>query len=534
MITVITNPSDHNFSKSPVICELETDNMFTSGDFGDHAEFVFYIPANPALNDEFVVKITTGQFLIYIFTTFHPLKYPLPLRAGGLSDIQYYNQILNALTLSTFNTQFFITYIGGGGFKFTARLPGNAYSDGGSGINTGVGFSFSNLVIGTNNFLTNVPRPNYKLAIDVWVDKVSFIGPMELVFSAEKEPVNNRVRFEIDRMLDIQLDYYFPIPNLNVGVFCDQTCKRFYVNLREIYGSPATDQLTYAQPNSALASPGLPTTYSSHILKAGFAPRWNKLQPIQQLSAYIWSYPLNLTTKSFRNIKINQPEYLYFCFPSHIAFPRLKITTYYADGTSAIAYQSSYNDDIFEGCVVCFPINFSGSIIYYEMLNGDAIRFEAVVVGAVDLSAPIVCYPVYEPMGDNRVFLFTNSMGGVDTMRTEGDYEHDIEIESVTSSRNYYTSDHAHLGSYVETDQKKTDIFTAFTGWIDKKDVDWYEDFFLAKYKVEVIDTIFYMPILILSKGYKRHKTDLNLVGIEFQYKHQLTSPVTDRLAATL
>ena len=62
MITVITNPCAHNFSKSPVICELETDNSIYSGDFGDKAKFVFYITSNPITGDSF--RIGTGVITI--------------------------------------------------------------------------------------------------------------------------------------------------------------------------------------------------------------------------------------------------------------------------------------------------------------------------------------------------------------------------------------------------------------------------------------------------------------------------------------
>lgn len=541
MITVITNPSDHNFSRSPVICELETDNMFTSGDFGLHAQFVFYIPTNPANNDEFVVREFGGASQTFVFTNgVNPLKWTIPLRSIGQTDTQYYNIILGRLVLSSMFTDYDITYIGGGGFKFIARLPGNTYSDGGCGINVGSGYSFNNLVNGTNNFLTNVPRPNYKLAVDLWVERTSSFpsGPFDLVYSSEKEPVNNRFRIDLSRMLDIQLEYYFPAANLNIGVHCNQTCKRFYVVLRELYGNPATNQVTYAQPNSALAAPGQPITFSAHILKSGLAPRWNKIQPIQQLSAYVWSYPLNLTTKNTRRIKLYQPEFLFFCFSSHVIYPKLRITTFYANGTTNVAYQSLFNGAMREGFVGCFPVTPAGSIPFYEMLNGDAVKFEAVVVESsnptVPVSQPMTYIPDYADLGQNRIFLFTNSMGGVDTFRTEGSYEHDVEFESVVSSRNYFTSDPGHLGSTVESGQFKTDKFNAYSGWMSKEDANWLEDFFLAKYKVEVIDQILYVPIRILSKGYRRHESDENLFRVEFQYMHQQTSPVTDRLAAAL
>jgi hypothetical protein len=125
-------------------------------------------------------------------------------------------------------------------------------------------------------------------------------------------------------------------------------------------------------------------------------------------------------------------------------------------------------------------------------------------------------------------------MSGVDTLRTYGSYENTPEFERNVSTRIYDVSDDSHLGSNTEVNTYKKETFTTFTGWLTPDELACLEEFFLAKYKVEVIDILTYQPITITSTKYRKHLTNQNLYGIEIEYYHSLKSMVTERLAASL
>ncbi len=544
MITVLKNPAAHNFSKSPVICELETDNNLVSGNFGDKAKFIFYVPPNPVDHD--VIAIVTGVYGGFLgqnfeFTNGFTFNQVMPLRSVGQTDSEYYDDVLAAIqSIAYFATFYSVSYVGGGGFVFEAVAAGPLYSDQFSGV-TGTGFSFTNLINGTDNFLTNVPRPNYKLGIDVYVEKSMGypINTYDKVYSAEKEPTLNKVIFDISTILNTQLEIYFPTPNQSAPTFCVQTCKHFFVEFREMYGSPIANQVVTATPDSELMFPSAPSSYEGLILKAGLSPKWNRFLPMNQFAGLIWSYPLYLTVRPGPiKIKIKQPEFIYFCFPANCVNPKIKITTFYKDGSPSVSYQSAYTGTMYAGFVGCFPINPAGSGIYYEMLNGEAVRFEAWIVAAADTSiivSPIVHYiPDYSPLGDDKIFLFENSMGGVDTFRSEGKYEADTTIEKEISSRRYVTTDSAHLGTSTNSENRKTDTLKVFSGWKTKDELDWAEEIFLAKNAVEVIDWVIYMPITVLSTKIRKHDADFSLFRFELEYEYQFKSTVTDRLAAAI
>lgn len=540
MLTVITNPSDHNFSRSPVICEIETDNYIQNENLGLHALGIFSITGSGLVG--YYIKIISAAITLQLdfINSIVPTVGKIRVKVPADSFPTYWNKVLSDIQLNTGLTALYtVTQDGLGGFFFLAILPGNTYSLTASFIN-GLGLYYYDNTIGTDDIVIG-PRVNYKIGIDVYVERAMGFptNVLDKICSFEKEPINNIVKMDLSKFIDTQLDYYFPTPNQSASNHCRQTSKHFYVGLREIYGSPAVEHVTAAAPDIALASPGLPITFEAFILKAGFSPRWSRIQSKLQLAAYLWSYPLTLTVfPSTKKIKLFQPEYLFYCFAANCGNPILKVTTYYADGTTVDAYQSLYSGTMYKGFVGCFPVNFSGSIIYYEMLNGDAVKFTVDLYSDLDHSTLIVgggtYIPDYNAMGDDKIFMFTNSMSGVDTFRSEGSFTKDTEFSNETSTRIYYSTDLPHLGTEDNSQHLKTNIYKAYSGWLTKDEIVCMEELFLAKYKVEVEDLIYHHPITITSKKITPHETNEFLFKIEFEYYHQYKSQVTDTLKAAL
>lgn len=540
MLTVITNPADHNFSRSPVICEVETDNYIQNENLGLHALGIFSITGSGAVG--YYIKIISAAITLQLdfINSIVPTVGKIRVKVPADSFTTYWNKVLSDIQLNTGLTALYtVTQDGLGGFFFLAILPGNTYSLTTSFIN-GLGLYFYNNTIGTDDIVIG-PRVNYKIGIDVYVERVMSwpVGVFDKICSFEKEPINNIIKMDLSKFIDTQLDYYFPTPNQSASNHCRQTSKHFQIGLREIYGSPAAEHITLAAPDVALAYPGAPYTFEAIILKAGFSPRWSRIQPTNQLAAYIWSYPLTLTVfPSIKKIKLFQPEYLFYCFGANCGNPILKVTTYYADGTTVDAYQSLYSGTMFTGFVGCFPVNFSGSIIYYEMLNGDAVKFTAGIYSDLDHSTLIAgggtYIPDYDDLGDDKIFMFTNSMSGVDTFRSVGHFIKDTEFSNESSSRMYYTSDLPHLGTEDKSQFLKTNLFKVHSGWLTKEEIVCMEEILLSKHVVEVEGLIYHHPITITSRKITVHETNEFLSRIEFEYYHQYKSQVTDTLAAAL
>lgn len=546
MLTILKNPSKFNFAKSPVMCQIETDNLLTSGDFGDKAKFVFYIKPVPVEGDQILIQ--TGSLTLnckFTSGTF-PSGLVIPLNPGSITDYDYFvNYVQNAFSTHIgISADYVVTYIGSGGFAFEALDPGNTYSNTGSGVVSGTGYSFTNLVNGTTNVLYNVPRPNYKIEAELVMETKFGSGEYEVVVNALKEPTNNKITIDFSKAINSKLDYDFPAPNQSTSFLCENVIKRFFINIREYYGTPPVESESLVVSPYEELQEDTTATFIGLCLKAGISPRWNKSMPQLQLESYVWNYPLYLTTKIYPiKIKRAQPEFLYFSLPIEVTSEdlTLKIITVYNNGTAnSIAYAFPYTGACSQGSVMCFPLNNSGGIIDTVLLNQDTTvkKFIVSIVSqsdpSTDISQAAEYIPDYSSARDEKVFLFTNSMGGVDTLRTFSSYEEDVEFEKEVAERIYRTDDAAHLGMNSENQHEKTETFKVFSGWKTKDELDWLEDIFLAKYRVEVLDFLTFMPIVITSKKYRKHKTSENLRGIEIEYYHQLRSTVTDRLAAAI
>jgi hypothetical protein len=543
MLTVTENPSDYNFSKSPVICEIETDNMYTAPIAGVKAKGTYTFSVGVAVG-AFIEIITTTTTLHLDF-----IAYTNPATAGKLrqkdpgdSFTDYWDKIENDLLLNSYiSSNYTITQDGLGAFTLDAINTGLQYSLHNCVYN-GLGINFFNYFSGSDD-IPSMIKPNYEIRVELFVETLRDSGVYESVILVKKQPYSTqKVKFDLQKHIDACLDYYFPAPDLSTIQLCEENSKRFYIQIKEYYGTPAVPQTVTINPAPIMESDGF-STKKGDILKAGFSPRWNKVQPKNQLDSYIYSYPLYLSTRRINKIKKAQPEYLFFCLPNDVSTNdiQLKFVKKYNDGTADLTqYSAKYTGACLKGSVFCFPVNPSGGVIdsTFSLANEAAYKINVSIVSetdqATDLS-PVVEYVLdYEFIGEDRIFLFSNSMSGIDTLRTTGDFENVTEFTREVSTRIYWTSDKAHLGSNSESNTYKNETFTAFTGWLSKYDAQWIEELFLAKYKVEVIGQDAYAPITVTSTKIKKHATNQNLYGVDIEYYYQLNSNVTDVVAAGL
>lgn len=545
MLTVLENPSDYNFSKSPVICEIETDNMYTAFVSGSKAQGMYTFSVGVAIGAFIeIITSTTTLHLDFISYTNPPTVGKLRNKNPSDSFTDYWDKIESDLLLNSYiSTNYTITQDGLGAFTFDAINTGSEFSLNNCVYN-GLGINFFNYFLGTDDILPII-KPNYEIRVQLFIETLKNSGVFESVILVKKQPyTTQKVKFDLANFVDACLEYYFPEPNLQIITFCPQTSKELFIQIKEYFGSPPVQQTVTINPSGIIEADGF-STKKGYVLKAGFSPRWNKVQPKNQLSAYLWSYPLFLTVRPAKKIiKRRQPEYLYFCLPAdvHSEDLQLKIVKKFNDGTADITlYTPKSIGPTTKGSVFCFPVNYSGGAIdlTFVLNNQAAYKVLVSVVSETDQAtdiSPLVEYLLdYNPIGEDRVFLFSNSMGGVDTLRTIGNYDNFNEFESQEpATRIYNTTDNHHLGSNAESNIYKKQTFTAFSGWLPKDELEWIEELFLAKYKVEVINATTYAPITITSRKYRKHLTNQNLYGVDIEYYHQLKTTVTDRLAAAL
>lgn len=544
MLTVLENPSDYNFSKSPVICEIETDNMYTTPVSGVKAKgmytFSVGVPIGAFIE---IITSTTTLHLDFISYTNPPTVGKLRTKNPADSFTDYWDKIESDMLLNSYiSSNYTITQDGLGAFTLDAINTGEQYSLHNCVYN-GTGINYFNYFNGTDDVPAQI-KPNYEIRVELFVETEKNSGTYESAILVKKQPyTTQKVKFDLSKFIDASLDYYFPAPGLSTIELCKQTAKDFYIQIKEYFGTPSVEQTVTINPSLIMEADGY-STKKGYILKGGFSPRWAKVKPKNQLVDYIWNSNLILTSRpSKKTIKRYQPEYIFICLAGDVTTEdlQIKVIKKYNDGSpDIIQYGPAAPPTCTKGSVLCFPINYASSIIdsIFALNNTSAYKVIVSIVSetdqSVNLSQAFEYLLDYNPIGEDRIFLFTNSMSGVDTLRTTGNYENTPEFEKDTATRIYNLSDSAHLGSNSENTIYKKETFTAFSGWLSKDDLSWIEDLYLSKYKVEVIDVNTYAPITITSSKFRKHLTNQNLYGVDIEYFYQLKSPVTDRLAAAL
>ncbi len=120
-----------------------------------------------------------------------------------------------------------------------------------------------------------------------------------------------------------------------------------------------------------------------------------------------------------------------------------------------------------------------------------------------------------------RFFMFTNSLGGVDTLRTIGEAVPKSTFEDVEAdvNRSLDLDNEDAPNQSLETTEKHTKVIN--TGFKNKDEINWLRDFRLAidVYEVETENMFILQPIRFVKKELIPSKDDQDLHAIQFEYK---------------
>jgi hypothetical protein len=146
------------------------------------------------------------------------------------------------------------------------------------------------------------------------------------------------------------------------------------------------------------------------------------------------------------------------------------------------------------------------------------VSLEVYVMGSEGLISMLKEFRIDPLHQDNeRVFLFLNSLGAYETLRTTGVHEKEnlishtiVELAKEEGDISY--SAEANHESFLEENYK------ANTGWISKSEVDWVNDW-LTSTERYLFDDYRLIEVLVTSTRVFQHRDDTMLYFVEFEYK---------------
>jgi hypothetical protein len=511
-LTVLQTPDVLSLSRNPVEFKIETDNRITTP--GVKASLIIVFQAVAVADESFMINWLDNSVTL----TFKAVPDGSGNQLSDNSTVGSLDDFMARLLTEIkqnydLHRDFAITLdevtIGPSTYPtivLTAREAGTDYT-------MSFSESASNIVSGVNTAGVNeVVRENFKVLFEVYIYDAD--GNPEMVYDELQEPdENEQCLFDISGVLDPYVHHDFPDLSLNDFEVCTGAKRKYFVRYGESYGATADIQKMVSSSDYHVLVGGIKkqnfpdTSFFSDIVSTS-------------LKLLTWQ-PLNKTiTKS-------QKEYLYYFNHPDTSPTSLILAVYltFTNGSNLLISAKTIAATKYSMYKV--PTGYDQLGLSAFMVGAHAGKtvksYQAWIVGVYGiLTTPLsetITYTIEtECKLPEHYFLFGNSAGGVDTLRTYGDhittFETDYELSGKTLPSGYSSTDR----EVIKTGISSEDTFEVSTGFLySKEQKEYLKELLLSEEAFEIIDNE-KVPITILTKKDELFKQSDNLYALRFEY----------------
>lgn len=507
-LSVIVGTHRFQFSKSPMVCRLKTDAYHVSS--GTACQLVLKFGSTNAVGGTLTFQWKWGAVVMTVVSgTPDDSGTQLP-KKGSMSWTDYATAVATALNTNYLLNNDFTIVPSGDVIILQANNVGMEYD-------LNVHFTESN--VGCTNYshidgTSEVYNDNYKMRLDVWMESQKDSNDFRKVGSMELDPIDDECIFDVQEIVNANLDYNLPDYGQVISALCPDVIKRYYVKFLEKYGNPVSNREVH-------------TGDKQYAIKAGVEKEVFQDVTEHLNSLYRLVDPAKFLTKQPRTKLVKEwtQEFLFFAKPGHSDEVTINVTVTMMDATT---YSFSPGSMLVEGYdVMCIPTGFTA--LGLEGLYGTIDGIEKYVVelswasGKSEDMTYVCDHDIYM---DETVLLFTNSVGGMDTKRLTGTKVTGMVIEKDIAEKIALYNTAVDGGEALEVGHLKDRPIKVNTGWITKVESDWLEELFMAEEKwIDVrTDTVEYghgkwLPIVITSKELPKYNTLTGMAWYEFEYK---------------
>lgn len=359
---------------------------------------------------------------------------------------------------------------------------------------------------------------NLKIVVQLYVESVFRSGQYSLATQQELPPDSSgNATFYFNSIIDAYFDKHnFPNTNQSYASIAPDCMRRYYIKYAEKSGDPATIG-TYTQSNVYYALRG-----GISFEKYPYLDYFNDHLPVKK-SFLTWEENNKIITET-------QQEYLYFLLLDTGVFSSLdltlKYTITYTDGTTATGSLVSISS-VSELDVVIFPAGFTqldlGNVNPAKTVK--SYKLWVVDSGATVLSEERNYILTRKKFWQTRYYLYTNSLGGVNTLRSTG--KHDIELKHKISQANIFVPWDYNLIDGAEDVFYKSEqaSLKARTGYQSKLQVDRLRDMLLSTKVVRIVNGRF-MPGKITNTSISIYGDNEDLYALAFDFENDFENEV--------
>lgn len=352
-------------------------------------------------------------------------------------------------------------------------------------------------------------RPDFKLGVQTLISEDSDYRQV----SEDLQPLdeNDEVYFDVHKPLKPELseDFKFPEASDTIIIARDLICREYKIKYFERYGSTPENKKVASSGTFYVLNGGISFLQEAiyNRLESNF---WAKLSYNQYFLTW---QPLIKTIDKW------QVEKLYFLVQGSHSSLKLKIKIYYNDETSTstvtkTTISSPVQYQVYEICLTNNILQLSG----WDQENIEKIEvwFDDQADQRVsEIRTFIYDYNYYE---NARYFMFLNSLGGRDTIRTTGQGINNLEYDRAEINKvlNFDFTEKDRQISQLKPTERKT--YKVNTGWKTEDDIEWLRDLLLSTDVHQIIAGKL-VPINITSKKVFQKKDNDKLFFLELEYK---------------
>lgn len=520
-IELIKEPSTHNLAGNDVVLKVQTNNMhnisFGVPLVGRKSYAALIIPSSVASGNKLRISFPAEAFNdlpdrdseSYVEFTF------LSQLDGSGKSIRLKGALSQALWVENIVLQdiksnykissvFDIGYTVAGGspaITLTAKSKGAAFSvaasfsDGGeASIVHGASY-----IAGTDEDF----RRNYN--INVWLQDEE---GNSIIAEAVAPDKNGIAQFNFSQVIFPQLSYNLPAVWSSTVLPAANIAKRFKFRYAESYGVPEVIK-EIKETNE-------------YLFVKGGTKKLHELEGFDFLNDHILQNKYLTWQPYTKIVSKQQPEWLYWLDTTGESELALTINIFYTDGSQIdVGYQNAFPGET--GKVFIIPTGYAQLGI--GNFNGEKkVKYYTVSVHAQPsgtMVGEVFKYIVDHNYRQNeKFFLFANSLGGFDTVRTVGDSIHSVEVASETAETLLPEGANASKHQLKKYDPIMIELFNSGTGYISKAYKEVLIDMLMSREAYEIVGEKFIPIVITTNKEQLFAAIDQSLYSLRFDYRY--------------
>lgn len=338
-------------------------------------------------------------------------------------------------------------------------------------------------------------KPNLSFLAEVWVEPVYLSGEFVQVGPQLEQPADalGRTEFEVSALLDAFLSEHLPPLVGPVVERADVLFRRFYLKTGEKHGTPPEPAPLLAAEQQYVLLGGL----SEEEAAAG---GWFAYQAAVK--------PFLTWEPDYQRVLPTQPVYLYYQHLGAGATCQLWRRVQQADGSSDAAEQLASFGDVRRLEVFCLRVG--------EGVAPTAVGYEVWVSDEAGVVLSQVRHYVLDRTyyAQQRFFLYTNSLGGLNVLAATGQTKHTLEVKANEAPRPGFD---AQLGDTLVLDRTGAPTLAITSGARRRAQVVADQDLLLA-HRVTLLRDGYYWPGRIKPATFVVKDEGEGLASVNFEY----------------